>query len=473
LAAAVQHILEAHEALLFHTSSRRGYVALTIDKGRTDKGHRVTYALESKSFFEWMAYKLFDQTVLLTEQSFKNVVQRLIGEAKIKGPCHEVYLRTAWHEGKFYLDLGDDTYRAVVVDGKGYKVIDDPPVYFERLPDMLALPVPVPGGRLDELASILNIGKGANEKLVYGWLLAALGDYQTYPLLVLHGEQGSAKSTLTQGLRFLIDPNNSPTRALSHNDRDLAVAGLNNRILAFDNISSISAAMSDSLCRLSSGSGFGIRKNYTDSEEMVFKGSRPIILNGIPSDLTSRPDLKERSIVVELPAISRDERLTEAEVWGKLKTARPRLLGSLLAAVSVGIKNLDSTKIKGPRIADAAQWIESCAPALGWEPREWVEAHADMTRGTEAESLANWLVWQALNKVLDKYNVTNVTVGRLLEELNSFRPRGPRTDDFPCSPRKLAEELKRYKPMMERAGVVYENLSHTNKGTKINIYRKR
>jgi hypothetical protein len=58
-------------------------------------------------------------------------------------------------------------------------------------------------------------------------------------LLVLAGEQGSAKSTLAGMLRALVDPNVAPLRALPRDDRDLFIAANNAHLLAFDNASGL------------------------------------------------------------------------------------------------------------------------------------------------------------------------------------------------------------------------------------------
>jgi hypothetical protein len=76
---------------------------------------------------------------------------------------------------------------------------------------------------------------------------------------VLQGEQGSGKSGTTRMLRALIDPNNAPIRSLPRNERDLAISAINGHLLAFDNVSALSAEMSDALCRLSTGTTLATR----------------------------------------------------------------------------------------------------------------------------------------------------------------------------------------------------------------------
>ena len=75
--------------------------------------------------------------------------------------------------------------------------------------------------------------------LVVAWALAVLRDRGPYPMIVLSGEQGSAKSTFSAILRSLLDPNTAPLRALPREDRDLFIAASNGHVLAFDNVSGL------------------------------------------------------------------------------------------------------------------------------------------------------------------------------------------------------------------------------------------
>ena len=72
------------------------------------------------------------------------------------------------------------------------------------------------------------------------------------------GEQGSAKSTFSAVLRSLLDPNTAPLRALPREDRDLFIAANNGHVLTFDNVSGLRGWLSDTLCRLATGGGFGL-----------------------------------------------------------------------------------------------------------------------------------------------------------------------------------------------------------------------
>jgi hypothetical protein len=137
-----------------------------------------------------------------------------------------VHIRVGGLDGRLYLDLGDDAWRAAEIDATGWRVIDNPPVRFRRAAGMRPLPMPVPGGSVTALRSFLNVQSDADFVLVVAWVLAVLRNRGPYPVIVLSGEQGSAKSAFSAILRALLDPNTAPLPTLPREDRDLSrVAG--------------------------------------------------------------------------------------------------------------------------------------------------------------------------------------------------------------------------------------------------------
>jgi hypothetical protein len=131
-------------------------------------------------------------------------------------------------------------------------------------------------------------------------------------VLVLNGEQGSAKSTLVKILRALIDPNLAPLRTAPKEERDLMVSAKNAWIISFDNLSYLPPWLSDAICRLATGGGLGTRELYTDNEEIIFEARRPVIFNGI-EELATQADLLDRSVILSLAEIP-DEKRRDEEV---------------------------------------------------------------------------------------------------------------------------------------------------------------
>jgi hypothetical protein len=208
-------------------------------------------------------------------------------------PVRDVFVRVGELDGRLYLDLADAKWRAIEIDKTGWRVVDRPAVRFRRTPDMRALPEPKRDGSVDSLRPLLNIPDGkegeADFILAAAYALTCLRGRGPYPVMAVSGEQGSAKSTRSAMLRNLVDPGKPTLRALPRDEHDLVIAARNRHVLAFDNVSGLKWWLSDALCRIASGAGFGARTLYSDDEETVFEGARPLIVNGI-EDAVERPD---------------------------------------------------------------------------------------------------------------------------------------------------------------------------------------
>jgi putative DNA primase/helicase len=107
-----------------------------------------------------------------------------------------------------------------------------------------------------------------------------------------------------------------------------------------------------------------------------------VILNGIDA-LAVAGDLRDRSLVIELPPIPPDKKCTEREFYCELELVRPQVLGALLDAVSAALRNLDRMRLEElPRMADFAVWVAAAEEALPWEPGAFLMAYA----GNRAEA---------------------------------------------------------------------------------------
>jgi hypothetical protein len=326
---------------------------------------RETWPIRSKGFRRWLARCFFEATAgAPNSEALQSALNVIEAKAYFDSPEQVVCIRVGGLDGRLYLDLGDESWRAVEIDATGWRVIDKPPVRFRRAAGMQPLPVPVPGGSVKTLRSFLNVKTETDFVLAVSWLLATFRNCGPYPVLVLSGEQGSAKSTFSELLRALIDPNTAPLRALPREDRDLFIAANNGHALAFDNVSALRDWISDTLCRLATGGGFAVRQLYTDQDEILFDASRPVILNGI-EDVVARPDLADRALFLTLEPIPEHRRRPEAELWTAFEVERPHILGALLDAVVEGLKRLPETQLeKLPRMADFALWATACETAM-------------------------------------------------------------------------------------------------------------
>jgi hypothetical protein len=435
----------AETAELFHASDGIGYANIQIN------GHRETWQIRSKSFRRWLARCYFDETQgAPNAEAMQSAVSLIEARAQYDGPEHAVDLRVGGLNGKLYLDLGDDTWRAVEIDATGWRIVDTPPVRFRRAAGMQALPVPERGGSIDALRRFLNIQSERHFVIVVAWLLACFRDRGPYPVLAIAGEQGSAKSTFSALLRKLIDPNAAPLRALPREERDLFIAANNGHVLAFDNVSGLPPWLSDSLCRLATGASFAVRQLYTDQDEMLFQAARPIILNGI-EDIVARPDLADRAIFLTLEPIPEERRQAEAQLWAAFETERPRILGVLLNAVAKGLAMLPQTRLdKLPRMADFALWATACETALWPAGAFWSAYSGNRDDAVEDVIEADPLATAVRSLMTHRAEWTGTASDLLgaLAATPATKSRG-----WPDSPRALSGRLRRAATFLRKTGI--------------------
>jgi hypothetical protein len=356
-------------------------------------------------------------------------------------------------DGRLYLDLGDATWRAVEIDATGWRVIDNPPARFRRAAGMQPLPLPVPGGSVETLRSFLNVQSDNDFVLVVVWALAALRNRGPYPVIVLSGEQGSAKSTFSAILRALLDPNTAPLRALPREDRDLFIAASNGHVLAFDNVSGLPAWISDTLCRLATGGGFAVRPRYTDQDEVLFDAARPVILNGI-EDIVARPDLADRAVFLTLEPIPEERRRPEAELWATFEAERPRILGVLLDAVVQGLRRLPETRLeKLPRMADFALWATACETALWPAGTFWSAYCGNRDEAVEGVIDADPIADTVRTMMTTRTEWTGTASDLLGALAEAAGERAAKSKTWPDSPRALAGRLRRAATFLRKIGI--------------------
>ena len=245
------------------------------------------------------------------------------------------------------------------ITADGWAVCESPPVRFRRTPDTRPLPYPERGGSIGDLRPFLPNLTGDDFTLVFAFLLAALQPDGPYPVLTVYGEQGWAKTSLLRILRALTDPHRAPTTPLPSSARDLFVSARNSHVQAFENVSKLSDAMSDNLCRLSTGGGMRTRALFTNSDEATFVGARPIMLEGI-ANFVVRPDLIDRSLIIALESPPGDRR-TQRELGTEFERCGPRIFGALCDMLAAGVRRLPETRLLNPpRMADFATWTVAC-----------------------------------------------------------------------------------------------------------------
>lgn len=425
------------------------------------EGHREVWSLSSRGFKHWLRranHQRFGR--VLSDTAAQSVVGLLCGYAMYDGAEHEVFVRRGKANGKIYIDLARLDWATVEIDSHGWRVVDplECGVHFVRKSGMLELPMPVAGGRVDELRDVMNVADEESWTITKGFLLSAFHPDGPYLGLSVFGEQGSGKSSFARNARRTIDPSNRDVRRNITNEPDLAIAAASSLILAVDNLSDLSPHISDAYCSLATGAALTKRTLFSDADETCIIFKRPVILNGI-NNVATRADLADRMVPIHLAAISKKGRRSERALEAKFREMHPRVLGSLLTAVSAALRRRDQVKLdEAERMIDVLEWVTAAEPELGIEPGGFQRAYSARVQSASREALDASLVGSTVLEFmqaerdrgdLEWCGTCKALEATLRERLESDKP--PKA--WPRTPIGLSHALRRAAPVLRREGV--------------------
>lgn len=440
----------------------------TVDDGvpcvHVDAGQRwTTMRVSSRDFASLLRAWFYEaHEGSPTQQAIQDTQQTIVARAIFRSTDkRNVFLRTGKAGGAIYIDLGGADGRTVEVTAQGWHILRRSPVMFWRPRSMQPFPDPVRGGSLSDFFTFLNVPE-EGRALLLGWLVGALRPDGPYPLLGFHGEQSSGKSTACRMLRKLIDPHALDVRSAPRDERSLMISTRHAWLLALDNLSSIPVWLSDLLCCLATGAASSARELYSDDGEMVFRAARPVLLNGI-EEVTKRPDLLDRALLVNLHTIPEEKRRTEAELKEAFDRAYPALIGAVLDALSCALRRQPSVTLpRMPRMADFAVWATAAEPALGLRDGAFVDAYFQNIGDMADLPLESSPLFAPLRVLIDRQPATpdgerprwTGTASALLAELAQIAGDDARRHpDWPRNGQTLSGQLRRLAPNLRRKGI--------------------
>ncbi len=441
---------------MFHTPDNVAYVTVEIG------GRAETWPVSGKQFVQFLRWKFYtEHGGAPSEQALSDARATIAAKAMFGGPKREVFVRvTQYGENAIYLDLANERREIVEITASGWRVLlgTAVPVRFIRRQNMAELPKPRSGGGIADLRNLLNVRTDEDFILVVSWIIGALSAVGPFPILVLQGEQGSAKSTTVRILRSLIDPAIEPLRAPPRDERDLAIAAQNGWVLALDNMSGVKHWLSDTLCRVATGGGITTRQLYSDDQETIFSIRRPIVLNGIDS-MSQAGDLRDRSMIVELPPIPPQNKRTERKFYREFEAIRSSLLGALLDAVSAALRNRNKVVLEeAPRMADFATWIVAAEEALPWRTGAFLKAYNENRTNENVLSVQSDPLAVVVQEFMLEREEWIGTATELYDELcNLVSQEMRRSRAWPGAPNVMSDRMKRIAPALRESGIGYDD----------------
>lgn len=460
--------LASQQATFFHDETATPYAYLSIEN------HRQIWNLGSRNFRRWLSRLLFeDQGKAPSGEAITTALNVLEAKAVFEGEQHPLYVRAAWQGDALYYDLTDPTWRAVRITAAGWSILPKPPVLFKRFTHQAAQVEPIPGGDLRRVFDFISVRAESDRLLLLVWLVAAFIPGVPHVVPILHGPQGSGKSSTFRTLRRLIDPSILETLTFPR-DLNTLIQNLSHHWAPlFDNVTTLSPWLSDALCRAVTGEGFSKRQLYTDDEDQIYHFQRVIGLNGI-NIVATRADLLDRSILIGLERIPPTQRRTEAAMKAAFDQARPQILGGIFDTLVTAVQLKPNVTLEGlPRMADFATWGCAIAQALGYDDTAFMQAYEGNRRAQNAEVLDGHPVAAAIMSLMEDQQAWDGEPSELLKQLESIAEReriDTRAKGWPGAAHVLTRRLKEVRSNLQEAGI---DLEERRTGKKRGIRLKR
>jgi hypothetical protein len=465
---------------LFHDQFNAPYAAIQVGD------HTEVLPLKSSRFRNWLSrlYYGFERDVLSSETG-TNVINVLKAKAEFEGRTRKLNLRvTSIKEEEpftIYYDLTGKDWFVIKITKDGWDT-QDAPIIFRRYSNQLPQVYPhkqYSPDIFDRFMNLMNVKGEDNQLLLRCYIISLFYPEIPKPVLMLHGEQGSAKSTLQELIRMLVDPSSISTLTFPRDINELVQKLSHNYVAYFDNVSIIHDWISDQLCRAVTGSGFSKRELYTDDDDIIYNFKRCIGFNGINLGAT-KADLLDRGIIIELDRISREKQCRLENIWAEFDGIKPELLGyifdTLVKVLQVKSSGGIAGEIKGlPRMADFAEIGEIISRCMGYENNKFLDAYYRNIDLQVEEAIASNHVGTGIVKLMDademqcpwRWKGTMSELLAKLEQVADILKINRRSKSWPKAPNSLSRRINEIKTNLREIGIVIDNSGARDSKTKV------
>lgn len=428
------------------------------------RDHFEIWPCGSSDFRYWLSNEYFTQAgKAVGTNTLSAALNTIEGKARASELRYTLHNRIAEADGAIWYDLADEKWRAVRIDSKGWSIIANPPILFRRRSYHEEQVEPVSGGDIREFLRFVNVKEEDQQLLLLVYMIASFMPGFPHPLLYVHGPQGSAKSSLLETILALVDPSALGSLSLSRNLDDLKQTLHHHSAFAsFDNVSRIDWETADLLCRAVTRAGFEKRRLYTDNETVIYRVQANIAINGVSLG-SSRPDLLERSILMELSRIEEKDRKQYAELQSAFIEARPVILGAIFDAVVKALSILPSVKLEGMfRMADFTVRGAAIAEAIGYGSDAFLGVYRKNVEAQNDEVLEGNVIGALILMLMESEERWEGTPTKLLSDLKHLASQRLMDEkQLPKNANALTRQMKYLQPALEAANIEwFRDLGH-------------
>lgn len=448
----------------------------------TDKSERIVYTkikgslkkIDSSEVKGLITSKVFALTKkLISSENYETIKRMVIFEKKTAGLIQvmDIYERKGGNPTiQILYDLCNENNQIVEIDTKGWEVTENGEMFL-RSNKMMPQPTPVFCENRQVLEKhFQNCPDKDTLILLLVTIIARFIPGIEQPLLYYHGSMGSAKSTLAKKEKMIVDPSTTPLKVLPKVVDEIAISVSKDTVSIFDNISSINKEVSDLLCLVVTGGVYNKRKLYTDDEETIIQLKSAVSMTGIDVWI-KKPDLFDRSILIELERIEDSQYISKEELEAELLKDMPEILGYTFGIIHKAMKLYPEIKPKNSsRLSSYYKWACCIAEAMEYGLIAFEDAFAnnrkEITKKVLQENYLGELVVSYVKE--QKKDEITLSSSELYEELKKIATLEKNLDDFPRTANVFGKKIKEIKTDLKNSGIEVES-GKTNRNKTITL----
>lgn len=451
-------IEKVEESKFFISNVGTAYVQILLEEGRTK-----IVPVKGKEFKSWVRYQAYHEDNKVIEGNVINdFIDTMHAKAVHEGKKIDPFIRIGVYNEVFFYDLLNGKYIKITEDG--YEIVDNVPICFLTNDTMFEQVMPQKDKKVGifDLKEFVNVKDEETFELFIVILISYFIPQIPHFIMILNGPQGSSKSTLSRMIKAIIDPSGIDIYSFPKNKEDLVLHLNNAYLIPYDNLDTIKSEYNDVLCQVSTGGQYVKRKLYSDSDIVVYKLYRALILNGInvPS---SQSDLLDRSIIFSLKTIDSTERKTEKQLISEFKKKIPSFLHDIFCIISDAKEIYPTLTIEGlPRMSDAALWCCAIAEAMGIGSVRFLELYNNNQKEINSDILGENVVAYTLTKFMEKRNNWEGSVTdlwKILKDIVESNDLNKNDSTWARSPSYLSRHLNRLKMNLQKENIYFETMN--------------
>jgi hypothetical protein len=422
------------------------------------KDHMELLDLYTLRFEHWVYRKLiryneYGRPILPSPVDVTTVLNYLKSYAEFDVAEKILYLRIAAgsDDTSIYYDLTNPQWQTIKITSQGWLVEKAPTMMFRRYNNQIAQVYPsieYAENIFDKFINLINVNDNDGKLLLKCYIIALLIPDIPKAILMLHVQPNSAKTTLLELIKMLIDPCSTRTLTFRRKDDELAQLFSHNYLPYFDNLSYIPDWMSDAFCRAVTGDSFTKRKLYSNNDDVFYSYMRCIGFSGVNLAAT-KSDLLDRGLIVELERISSDNQRQIRKIWSEFEEMKPQLLGYIFDILSKVLdkRQTSNIEVKGlPRLADWAEVCELVSRCIGYKDNQFIEAFRRNVKLQNEAAIEDSAIAQTIISFMEDKQKWEGTPTQLLAQLELIAPTlSINTKDhkiWPSKPNVLTRRIK-------------------------------